>query len=119
MECIVFDTSFLMNAVKARVDFFHDIKMKVGPFEAIIPSPVMDELNRLKGSDTSANVAVELLKQRPHQIVQSEETADFAVTQIAFERKCWVATTDAEVRRKAKLLELKQVTLREGKYIQM
>ncbi|MBR9680538.1 MAG: hypothetical protein GOU98_01785 [Candidatus Altiarchaeota archaeon] len=114
---IVFDTSFLINAIKAKVDPLHEIKMRIGLYEAIIPTAVMDELNRLKKSNINANVVLELLKKRPHIIVPSGEVADDAVVHIAAERKAKVASTDKDVRRRAKALELDLVTLRDGRHI--
>ena len=114
---VVFDTSFLINAVKGKLNPLHDVKMHVGPYEAIIPTPVMDELRRLSEKDINAKVSLELLKKQPHLVVQSGEVADEAVVHIASERGAKVASTDREVRRKAKSLKLDLVTLRDGRYI--
>lgn len=113
MVCIVFDTSFLINCVRAKIDWFEEIHTRVGKFTAVIPSPVMKELERLAGSVVEARVALQLLLKKEYVVVEDGACADDSVIRIASSKGCWVASTDKEIRQKAKHL----VTLRQGRHI--
>jgi|GEM_PF-5179404 len=116
-ESVVFDTSFLINCVKAKINPLHEVKMKLGIYEAIIPGAVMNELENLSQKNKFAKVTLEMVKKSQHTVVEGGNNADKSVVYIAAEREARVASTDKEVRQNAKALELKLVTLRKGKYV--
>lgn len=115
MECIVFDTSFLINCARAKVDWFKEIHMKIGEFTIVIPSPVMEELEKLAKHMVEASVALQLLLKKKYLVVECDSCADESVIEVATSKVCWVASTDKEVRNRAKRV----VTLRKGKHIIM
>ncbi len=117
MGCVVFDTSFLLNCVKARVDFLREIKMRIGPFTPVVPSPVIDELKKLAAKKPEARVALKLVGEA--RVVESHLGADRSVVEIAASKGCYLASTDGEVRSRGRERGIKLVTLREGKHIQM
>lgn len=116
-ESVVFDTSFLINCVKAKINPLHEVKMRLGVYDAIIPQAVMKELERLSQKDKSAKIALKMVRESQHMVVEGEDNADISVVHIAAERGARVASTDKEVRQNAKAFELKLVTLREGRYV--
>lgn len=117
MECVVFDTSFLLNAVRARVDFLKEIREELGKFNPVLTSPVVRELERLAGKRKEARVALQLVDRESVIIVESELEADPSVVDVALKGGCLVASTDGEVRRAAKAEGLRLVTLRKGKRV--
>jgi len=119
MTSIVFDTSFLVNAVKSKVDFFKDIKMKIGNFQTIIPSPIISELKFLAQKNSNANVVLQLLEKQGYTLVESDMPADLSITKIAESTKSYVASTDWAVRRRSLKNGLKLITLRGGKHIEL
>lgn len=119
MECVVFDTSFLINSVKARVDFLKEIETKIGSFKPIVTSPVLVELQRLAEKKSDARVALQLIGKAEYELVESGLKADDSVVRVASGMGCYVASTDKEVRQKAAKLGLRLVTLREGRHIQV
>jgi rRNA-processing protein FCF1 len=119
MECVVFDTSFLLNSVKARVDFVRELREKLGSFRIIVTSPVMMELQKLAMKSTDASVALQIIGKNDSELVESGMKADDSVVNVASGMGCYVASTDREVRQKARKLGLRLVTLREGRHIQV
>ena len=113
MVCVVFDTSFLVNCVKARVDFMKDIRMELGEFTPVLTSPVLRELRALNKKE--ARVALQLLEN--HELFETKGHADRSVIRAAMEKGCYLASTDKDVRRLARDKGIKLVTLREGKYL--
>ena len=116
MVCIVFDTSFLVNCAKAKVDWYEETRRLAGNFAALVPSPVIRELEALSEENRWARIALEVLKTKEHEVVDIKGGADDAVVALARERSCWVASTDKEVRRRSGAPLL---TLRRGKYIEL
>jgi rRNA-processing protein FCF1 len=117
MECVVFDTSFLLNAIKGKSDFMQEIRGLLGEFRAVVPSPVRRELEKLAGRKGDARVALQLLERAGAELAPSVLGADRSVVAVAEERGGWVASTDAEVRRAARGAGLRLVTLRKGKRV--
>lgn len=113
MIYVIFDTSFLINAVKAKVDFMKDIRMELGKFTPVLTSPVIRELNNLNKME--ARVALELLKDC--ELFEAKGHADTSVIVAAKEKGGYIASTDKEVRQRARAREIKLITLREGKYL--
>jgi rRNA-processing protein FCF1 len=119
MKTVVFDTSFLVNSIKAKVDFIRDIRMEIGAFNVILPSPVIDELEYLAGKNRDAKTALEILKVNGFEKFESGLPADLAVQEAGEKTGGYVASTDWAVRRRAKASGLKLVTLRQGKRVEL
>ena len=119
MKTVVFDTSFLVNSVKAKIDFLKSIQMEIGEFKTIISSPVLSELKFLAKRKTDANVALQILEQKGYDLVESDLPADLSITKIAEDLSAYVASTDWAVRRRSEKKGLKLITLRSGKRIEV
>ncbi len=119
MVCVVFDTSFLMNSLRAKLNPFREIRMQLGPFTPLVPSPVVRELEGLAKGVLEAKLALELLRRENYEPVESEATADRAVVELAGMRGCMLATTDRAVRQAASDRGIKLITLRQGRFIQL
>ncbi len=117
MKNVVFDTSFIVNCIKSKVNFLIDIKVEIGAFNIIIPSPVISELKFLAKTNISAKVGLDLLEKTKYTLIESEEPADLAVTEIALNHQALVASTDWAVRRRSSKKGLNLITLRKGKQI--
>jgi rRNA-processing protein FCF1 len=119
MKSVVFDTSFLVNSVKAKVDFLKDIRMEIGAFQTVVPSPVVNELEFLGKKNRDAKVALEILKVNGFEKFESGLPADLAVQEAGEKTEGYVASTDWAVRRRAKASGLKLITLRQGKRVEI
>ena len=117
MKGVVFDTSFIVNCIKNKVDFLMDIKIEIGNFDIIIPSPVISELKFLSKKNINAKIGLELLEKKGYTLIESEEPADLAITEIALKNQYFVASTDWAVRRRSSRKGLNLITLRQGKRI--
>lgn len=119
MECVVFDTSFLLNSVKSKVDFLKDLELRLGSFKPIVTSPVLLELQKLSHKMPEARVALQLVGLAEFEVVESALKADDSVVKVAASMGGYLASTDKEVRKKGEEMGLRLVTLRKGRHIQV
>ena len=105
--------------MKARCDFVKELQEKLGSFRILVTSPVMMELQKLALKNTDASVALQIIGKNDSELVESGMKADASVVNVAASMGCYVASTDKEVRQKARKLGLRLVTLREGRHIQV
>jgi len=97
MKRVVLDTSFILTAVKQKIDFFEEIGMM--GFEILIPNQVINELKRLK-----AGLALNILGKNKFKTVYPKGTdADSVIINFARENKgIIVATLDREIKGRVK-----------------
>ena len=97
MKKVILDTSFIISAVRNKIDFFE--KLELEGFQIIIPKQVIREL---KGLGTK--LALKIIEKNKFQLFETEgRDADNAI--IIFARKnpaSVVATLDAGMKKKIK-----------------
>lgn len=97
MQQIILDTSFILTAVKQKVDFFEKIEYE--GFKVLIPQQVFRELRGL-----GANLAQKIIEQNKFKLLKIDgKDADEAI--INFTKKnptAIVATMDQELSKKIK-----------------
>jgi len=97
MRQVILDTSFILTAVRQKIDFFTWISH--GGFQALIPEQVIDELMGL-----GAQLAINIIEKNEYTLVKIPgKDADTAI--IAFAKKnkeAIVATLDQGLQKKIK-----------------
>mgnify|MGYP001569034511 CR=1 FL=1 len=97
MKQVILDTSFIITAVKQKVDFFE--KIEYDGFEAIIPSQVFRELRGL-----GEELALKIISKNKFKILEIEgKDADEAIVNFAKENPlAIIATMDRGLIKKVK-----------------
>jgi hypothetical protein len=122
MSKIIFDTNFLIDIFRFKVDL-DQIKEIVGKTEFFVLENVKKEIetiSKTKGrTGTYAKLSLKFLKQKNVKVLKSEEkNTDKAL--IEFAKKGYIiATNDRNLRKKIKELNLKIIYLRGKKKIMM
>jgi rRNA-processing protein FCF1 len=101
-QLIALDTSVLMAPIEANVRPFEELDRLVPGAEAVVPRPVLDELDQLSNSGgeegTAAAVGLDLAN-RCRPIDAREDYADDAIVELAAtDRVGYVATNDRDLR---------------------
>lgn len=110
----VLDTSFLITAVRWRIDFF----AALAEWRLYLVPAVIDELNKIaagRGRDAAAaRIALELAERLGPQAVSGP--ADTALLQLA--KEGWaIATQDRALRAKVKAAGARVIYIRQKKYV--
>ena len=101
MKTAILDTSFILTAVRQKIDFFHELEMR--GFSVMIPDLVLRELGNLSVRKEAA-LALAILKKSKFQTVSVKgKNVDSAIINYAREHpKTAVATLDREIKKKTK-----------------
>lgn len=119
------DTNFLMMPAQFRVDIFEEMERVLNMrVEAVVPSPVYEEVQRLaegRGEERRrrAKVAMRLME-RAHVLEVErlpEETIDDLITRLAREWNCPVATNDVGLRRRLRDISVPVIYLRQRSHL--
>jgi len=111
MKTLILDTNFLMIPHQHRVDIFREIeRIIVARYELLVPTGVMDELQRIQengtGTDSiAAKVALQLIEDRDRHIrrIHSHGDVDDFILEFATNNMgSIVCTNDKELKRKAR-----------------
>jgi rRNA-processing protein FCF1 len=113
---IALDTSVLMAPIEANVRPFEELDRLVPGNEAVVPIPVVTELEGLSGSHgeagTAASVGLELAS-RCRSVETTATYADDAIVELATEgRVAYVATNDRELRNRVLSRDVPVIGLR-------
>jgi len=121
MKTLILDTNFLMIPYQQRVDVFGEIeRIIVARYELIVPSGVIDELQRIQedgsGSDRiAAKVAMGLIEDRDQHIrkIRSHGNVDEFILDFAVNNTgSVVCTNDKELKRRLRKSRVPVVHLR-------
>jgi len=124
---VILDSNFLMIPAKFRIDIFEGLEKALNQrVEAIVPSPVYDELKRISATKSikqarQAREALKLaeklkiieVKARPRELI------DDVILRLASEWGYPVATNDAELRKKLKEKNIPVVYLRQRSHLEV
>jgi len=95
MKKVILDTSFIMTAVRNKIDFFEEFEL--GGIKILVPHQVIRELEGLK-----ADLALKILKKNKFQKINLEgKNTDRAIINYAKTNpEVLVATLDREIKNK-------------------
>ena len=100
MFLVVADSNALISVFRLSINIDEALGRLLHSWKIIVPSPVLDELERLALTKTDAKGALALAKR--YEVVHSDEDADSAVLSVAKEKEGIVFTNDRNVLRNAK-----------------
>ncbi len=119
--CVILDSNFLMSPAQFNIDIFEEMEKTLNQrIEAVIPSPVYDELKQVSigrrvKQARQAKQALKLAKKA--KIVQVDiepyESVDDLIVRLAIDWNCLVATNDSELRKKLKKKKASVMYLRQ------
>lgn len=114
MEVVV-DTSFIIACSQKKRDYLREIELTYGKVKFLVPSSVLRELSLLK--KVEAKVGKKILEMHNFEVVECEGNADDCVIKIAEERGALIASFDSKLRRRARKMGIKLITVRKGAYV--
>lgn len=116
---LIFDTNFLIDLVKFKIDF-EEIN-KFGKFEFFTLDSVIEELNNIANSTGKkgkyAKIALKLIEIKKIKILKTTKKTDESILEI--NEKVVVATNDKNLRKKLKEKGIKTFYIRGKKYLAM
>ncbi len=113
MKRILLDASFVIEAVKSKVDIAQALGMVVPRSELAIPVVVFEEVEQ-----NGTKLCVSMLEHlRPTILTTKSITGDDALLESA-KLGDYIATLDKELKRRAKARGIKVLTLRQRKYVE-
>ena len=115
MVDIICDTSFLIVLASKPIKKLDVLENNIGKINFIVPSVVIDELNKLVSTASAkkanaAKLALELTK-RFKTIDLQGESADETIIDYASKHRCYVATIDKALKNKLKSDGIDVITL--------
>jgi uncharacterized protein len=101
---VVLDTNALLMPFERRVRIEEELERLLGPFEALVPTPCIQELERIASEERGgrrdrAKMALQYATR--FQRVEHAPPADYAALRIAVERGACLFTNDAELVKRA------------------
>lgn len=112
---VIIDANVLFIPFQFGVNLTESLRELLGEgVEIIVPSSVIDELERLPGEDWRKRAALKLA--RRFRIVRTEGKGDRAILELAKRLKLPVVTQDKELKKRLKAEGIKVITLRERSY---
>ena len=111
MQKIILDTSFILTALKFKVDIFSELNRICDfEYELYILDKTLDELKGKK----LGKIAGEIIKQRNIKIIKTDKGK---VDELLLEQDGIVATQDIELKRLLKEKNKKIITIRQRKFL--
>ncbi|MEM7821375.1 MAG: PIN domain-containing protein [Candidatus Aenigmatarchaeota archaeon] len=119
---IVFDTNFLIDMIKFKVDI-EEIEELVGKCNFFIFDSVIEELEKIaktrKKDGMNAKLALNFLKSRKFKTIKTKfKSTDEAIVN-SLEKDSIVATNDSELRKILKAKGIKTIYLRSKKHLEV
>ena len=102
MKQIILDTSFIVSAVRNKLDFFEQLEFQ--GFKIIIPDEVIGEIKGLAKSKPEAELALKILEKSEFKEIElGMKNVDNGLVKFAKENSgVVIATLDKEIRQKLK-----------------
>lgn len=133
VKSIVFDTNFLFDVVKFKIDLKNIDELVVGPYRLATLDSVVVEIKKIAATKrvTSkyAKVALKLLEREDFKIIRTKKRSgkvltDDIIVDIVCKDKTGrkgmiVATNDAKLRKRIKAFGVKTIYLRARKYLEI
>lgn len=106
---VVLDTNALLMPFQFNINLDKELERLLGSFEAVVPSSVLEELEKTK-PERHAKAARALASK--YRIFETDEKGDAAILSVAEKLKAVVVTNDKQLGSKLKALKLPVVSLR-------
>lgn len=102
MRKVLLDASFILTAVRQKIDFFHELEMK--GFQILIPEKVLREIKGLAERKLEAKLALTIIEKNKFQKIEtSGRTVDASIINYSKENpSIFVATLDREIKTRTK-----------------
>lgn len=112
---VVLDTNALILPFERRIRIESELERLLGPFQGIVPTPCLAELERIAKEESGARrdrakMARQFAQRFEH--VVAEGRADVATIEVAKARGAYLFTNDLEVIRQAKKEGVKVIRLK-------
>jgi len=112
-NAIVLDANALLMPFQFRVNLDRELRRLFGDVPIFVPSSVLGEL----ANSTDKNSKAALALARKYHIVETEQSGDNAVLDIAQQRSAAVVTNDRELIGRLRTLRIPVVRLRGERYL--
>jgi rRNA-processing protein FCF1 len=106
---VVLDTNALMMPFQFNINLDIELERLLGPFEGIVPTSVLEELEGMK-PERLAKAARALASK--YEVFETDEKGDTAIVSVAEKLRAVVVTNDKALGSKLKALKLPVVSLR-------
>ncbi|MBS3172722.1 hypothetical protein J4438_04075 [Candidatus Woesearchaeota archaeon] len=115
---IILDSDFLVNAVKYKIDVIEKIKEEYPELKIAVVDKTLDELKRIDILDSK--LALKLIEIKKIEVIKTnkDKIADDLIFDIVKEKDI-VATQDKEFKRRLKEKNIKVITIKQKKYIEI
>ena len=111
LQKIILDTSFLLTALKFKIDIFSELNRIIDfEYEIYILDKTLDELKGKK----LGKIAEEIIKQKNIKIIKTNEGK---VDDLLLEEEGIIATQDRELKKLLKAKDKKIITIRQKRFL--
>ncbi len=115
MRSVLLDTNALLLPFQFRLNLEAELRRLLGDHEALVPSPVLDELHGLTRSVPEARAALRLAS--TFRVLPAEGEADDAIVDSARRLGAAVVTNDAALLRRLKEVAVPRIYLRSRSHL--
>jgi rRNA-processing protein FCF1 len=119
---IAFDTNFLLDMVRLKIDIFDQIHTMVGKAQLVVSQPVRGELESLSlkkdKNGMAARVALVALDVYGVKTLPTKaQTGDASLKELAKAKEAIIATSDAKLKQSLKNAPQGVLVIRQSKYV--
>jgi len=110
MRAVVLDTNALMIPYQSGINIEKELTRLLGICRIIVPSSVVEEMERLAGEDggtgRAAKLGLSIIKKRGFRLMETESKGDDGVLETALKMDGAVVTNDRELQERARKMNL-------------
>lgn len=110
MRAVVLDTNALMIPYQSGINIEKELTRLLGICRIIVPSSVVEEMERLAGEDggtgRAAKLGLSIIKKRGFRLMETESKGDDGVLETALKMDGAVVTNDRELQERAREMNL-------------
>ena len=112
-KSVVLDANALLMPFQFKINLDRELKRLFGDMPVFVPSSVLGEL----ANSTDKNSKAALALARKYQIVETDQSGDEAVIDIAEQREAAVVTNDRELIKRLREKRIRVIRLRGERYL--
>ncbi|MGQ9582740.1 MAG: type II toxin-antitoxin system VapC family toxin [Thermoplasmatota archaeon] len=116
---VVLDANALMMPFQFSINLDAELSRVLPGCEAVVPSTVVEELERLASGSGGREARAALGLARRYRVVEAEGRGDGAVLGVALRLRAALLTNDARLRRRAQEAGLRVICMRERSHLEM
>ncbi|HHH77608.1 MAG: hypothetical protein J7L93_02105 [Thermoplasmata archaeon] len=110
MRAVVLDTNALMIPYQSGINIEKEITRLLGICRIIVPSSVIEEMEKLANEDggtgRAAKLGLSIINKRGFRIMETENKGDDGVLETALKMESAIVTNDRELQKRAKEMNL-------------